>query len=173
MRLLGWIAAILVVAVAAFFIVGPARVWQQIAGDPDTGAQSLETLERSGKPNDALLGPQGRIATAPDASTPVFQVTPTELFATLLARIEEADQVQWVERDEDELYARGITASPTLQFPDINHIWVLPVVMGDGEQSRSTLALYAAAQLGQSDLGKNRERMDRWLALLDDLPRAD
>jgi uncharacterized protein (DUF1499 family) len=173
MGLVAWIVALIAILLLAFFIVGPGRVWQQIAGDPDTGAQSLQTLERTGKPNDALLGPQDRIATTPDASTPVFQVAPAELFATLLARIEEADQVRWVERAEDKLYARGITASPTLQFPDINHIWVLPVATEDGEEPRSTLALYAAAQLGQSDLGKNRERMDRWLALLDDLPRAD
>jgi uncharacterized protein (DUF1499 family) len=168
-----WIFAILLVAVAAFFIVGPGRVWQQIAGDPDTGAQSPETLDRTGKPNDALLGPQDAFAVAPDGSTPVFQVPPAELFATLVARIEEANEIRWVERNDDRLYARGITASPTLQFPDINHIWVLPVATEDGENPRSTLALYAAAHMGQSDLGKNRERMDRWLTLLDDLPRAE
>ncbi|MBO6673693.1 MAG: DUF1499 domain-containing protein [Rhizobiales bacterium] len=173
MRLLAWIVAILVVAVAAFFVVGPGRVWQQIAGDPDTGPQSLETLERTGAPNDALLGPQDALAVAPDGSTPVFQVPPAELFATLLARIEETNEIRWVERDDDRLYAHGITASPTLQFPDINHIWVLPVATEDGEEPRSTLALYAAAHLGQSDHGKNRERLDRWLTLLDDLPRAD
>ncbi len=173
MLLLGWITAILVVAVAAFFIVGPGRVWQQIAGDPDTGAQSLGSLERTGWANDALLGPHDKMAVVPDASTPVFHVPPADLFATILARIDDDSEVRWVERDDEALYARGVTASPRMQFPDINHIWVLPVATSDGADPGSTLAFYAAAQLGHSDLGKNRQRMDRWLALLDDLPRAD
>ena len=174
MRMVLWIVAIGSIAAAVFFVVGPGAVWQQVAGNPDLGAQRLESLARTGKPNDALLGPTAALAIAPDAATPVFDIPPVELFDTLITRIDEAGTVMWVESDEAQLYARGITRSPLMAFPDTNHIWVLPVT---GENAgpateQSTLVLYAAAQLGQSDMGKNRERMDAWLALLDDVPRA-
>lgn len=164
-----WIAAALLVLIAAFFLVGPARVWRQVASDPDMGAQSPETLQRTGKPNDALLGPAEALSVRADAQTPVFDVPPTELFETLLARIDAAQSIRWVERDPTGLYARGITRSPLMKFPDTSHIWALP--SGD-DQTKSSLVLYAAAQLGHSDLGKNRQRLDSWLGLLDDLPKA-
>lgn len=171
MRMVFWIVALLVIAAATLFLVGPATLWERIAGAPDMGAQTLQTLERTGKPNDVLLGPEDALAIPSDAATPVFAVPPEELFETLVARIDIAEDIRWVEQDSEGLYARGITTSPLMQFPDTNHIWVVPA--GDSEpQSESTLVLYSAAQLGQSDMGKNRERMDAWLALLDDVPRA-
>lgn len=171
MRMVFWIIAILVIAAATLFLVGPATLWQRVAGDPDMGAQTLQTLERTGKPNDALLGPEDALAIPSDAPTPVFAVPPDELFDTLVARIDIAEDIQWVERDTENLYARGITTSPLMQFPDTNHIWVVPV--GDNEpHTESTLVLYSAAQLGQSDMGKNRERMNAWVALIDDVPKA-
>ncbi|MEO0382170.1 MAG: DUF1499 domain-containing protein [Pseudomonadota bacterium] len=171
MRMVFWIVAVLVIAAATLFLVGPATLWERMAGNPDMGAQTLPTLERTGKPNDALLGPEDALAIPSDAATPVFAVPPEELFETLVARVDIAEDIRWVEQDSEGLYARGITTSPLMQFPDTNHIWVVPA--GESEpQNDSTLVLYSAAQLGQSDMGKNRERMDAWLALLDDVPRA-
>lgn len=171
MRMVFWIVALLVIAAATLFLIGPATLWERIAGDPDMGAQTLGSLERTGKPNDVLLGPEEALVIPSDAGTPIFDLPPNELFDTLVARVDIAEDIQWVEQDSEQLYARGITRSPTLQFPDTNHIWVLPA--GDNEPPmQSHLVLYSAAQLGQSDMGKNRERMEAWLALLDDVPRA-
>lgn len=165
MRVLIGIVAALAIIVVGFFAVGPDRVWQRVAGDPDMGRQTLETLTRTGKPNDALIAPQNALALAPDAEAPVYAVPPEQLFQMLLARVDETENINWVERDPEALYARGITTSPLLRFPDTNHIWVLPV----GEDN-ATLVLYTAAQLGQSDMGKNRERLDVWIGLLSDVP---
>ena len=163
-----WVLAILAVGVIGFFAVGPDRVWRLTAGDPDMGRQTLETLTRTGKPNDALIAPDNAVALTPEAQAPVYAIAPGELFETLLTRIGNTETIEWVERDAEAFYARGVTTSPLMRFPDTNHIWVLPV--GD---NNATLALYTAAKLGHSDMGKNRERLDAWIALLNDVPTAE
>lgn len=166
MTLLTWIIGLLIVAIIAFFLVGPDRIWKATSGPSDLGAMTLETLARTGKPNDALIGPADALPLSPDAQTPVFAVTAEQLYRQIIARIDATGTVTWANQNEEALYARALTFSSLMRFPDTNHIWVLPV-----DETHATLVLYAAAKLGQSDLGKNRERLDSWLSLLADLPR--
>lgn len=164
-----WTLLAIGLGVAAFFVVGPATVWRAVAGDPDMGAQSVEAITRTGKPNDALIVPAHASVSGdqPGAiTTPLFAVDADTLFTTLVERISAGGAVQWVEQDQAARYARGLTFSPLLKFPDTNHIWVVP-----GEDGTSGLYLYAAAQLGQSDLGKNQARLESWMELVNDLPR--
>lgn len=166
MTYLIWILGLLVAATIAFFLVGPERVWQATNGPADMGPMTLETLVRTGKPNDALIGPADALPMTPDANAPVFAVPADELFGQIIAQVEATGTVTWVEQNDAALYARALTFSSLMRFPDTNHIWVLPV-----DETHATLVLYAAAKLGQSDLGKNRERLDAWLDLLSDVPR--
>lgn len=166
MTLLSWIIGMLSLVIVAFFLVGPDRVWQMTTGPADMGAMTLETLTRTGKPNDALIGPADALPMAPDVESPVFAVPAEELFQQIIARIEATGTVTWVEQNDGALYARALTFSPLMRFPDTNHIWVAPV-----DETHATLVLYAAAKLGQSDLGKNRERLDGWIDLLSDIAR--
>ncbi len=167
-RMIGWALALTLVLVITIVMVGPQRFWSAIAGDPDLGRQTLATLERSGSLNDALLAPRNAVTADVDDQTPIFALAPEDLYARLIADVDALGTVEWTEQDQANLYARGITRSPLMKFPDTNHIWVLPA--GDAQ---STLALYAAAQLGTSDLGKNRERLETWLDLLDGVPRVE
>ena len=151
----------LLIALAGY-LYGPQRVWLLVAGEPDTGRVTLESLERTGRPNDALIAPEGRTALTPDAQPPVFNLPPERLYAELVSLLEGQTGIDWAEQDETDRYLRFVTYSPTLRFPDLHHVWVLET---DSEET-STLALYAGAQLGQSDLGKNRARLDQWLTEL-------
>lgn len=166
LTLLSWIIGLPTLAIVAFFLAGPDRVWRTFTGPADMGAMSIETLVRTGKPNDALIGPANALPLPPDAEPPVFAVPAQELFRHLIAQVEATDTVTWVEQNDEALYARALTFSSLMRFPDTNHIWALPV-----DETHSTLVLYAAAKLGQSDLGKNRERLDAWLNLLSGIPR--
>lgn len=154
-------------AAAALFVIGPQRVWETVAGDPDSGPLVIETIERTGRPNDALLGPADLLPVQPDAETPVYAIPAPALFARLIDAIQEEGAVTWVERDPVGLYARALTFSPRLRFADVNHVWVVPM-----EGQTSTVVFYAAAHMGYSDMGKNRERLDEWLSLIDDVPRV-
>lgn len=166
MRMVGWLVATALAVTVAFFLVGPERVWRLAFGSPDLGRQHLESLQRTGRPNDALFVPAGDARPDAEAIAP-FAVDADTLYSTLIGRIDATGRVAWVERDPATRYARALTWSPVMRFPDTNHIWVVPL----GED-RSALYLYAAAKLGHSDLGKNRERLAGWLGLLDDLPRV-
>ncbi|MBV6658220.1 MAG: DUF1499 domain-containing protein [Devosiaceae bacterium] len=166
-RMLAWLMGAILVAIIAFFLVGPERIWRTVAGDPDMGRLETSNIVRTGKPNDALLVPPFA-ADLPDTQTiGAYAVPPDELFSTLIGRIEATGAVRWVERDTEGLYARALTFSPVMKFPDTNHIWVVAT-----EDGGSALFLYAAAQLGQSDLGMNRKRLESWVALLADQPTS-
>lgn len=166
--MLGWVFAIVLIAGATFFLIGPQRVWEMTVGDPDMGAMTLDSIQRTGKPNDALFVPPSFASTPDSIVVGTFAVEAGTLYTTLIARIEALGGVTWVEQNADARYARALTFSPMLRFPDTNHIWVTEE--GDGT---SGLALYAAAQMGTSDVGKNKARLESWLALLDDLPRTE
>jgi uncharacterized protein (DUF1499 family) len=162
-----WLVVLAVVAVGGFFLIGPDRVWTMLAGNPDMGRQTLETLARTGKPNDALIGPASALAIAPDSEPPVYAMPASQLYNQLVGAIGALGTVTWVDQDAQALYARGITFSPTMRFPDTTEIWVIALT-----PTTSTLVLHARAQLGQSDMGKNRERLIMWLALLDSAPQV-
>jgi len=161
------VVVIIAVLVTAFFLIGPQRFWRMTTGDPDMGRQSIDSLQRTGKPNDALFVPAFAEPVEDSTPTDAFAVDADTLFQTVVERIDQTGQVEWVEQDAQARYARGLTFSPTMGFPDTNHIWVV-----EGPDGTAGLYLYAAAKLGQSDLGKNAERLRGWIELLDDLPRA-
>jgi uncharacterized protein (DUF1499 family) len=168
LTLVSWIIGLLALAILAFFLAGPDRVWQTLTGSADMGPLTLETLMRTGKPNDALIGPASALPVPPDATAPVFAIPAEELFATLISRINSSETITWAEQDSANFYARALTFSPLMRFPDTSQIWVLPV-----DDTHATLVLYAAAKLGHSDMGKNRERLESWLSLLSDLPHQN
>lgn len=142
-------------------------LWEKLLGGIDSGALPLDQLARTGKPNDALVGPAANQPEG-DAVAPIYAVSATELYATLIERISRTGNMEWLEQDHSALYARAATYSPSMRFPDINHIWALPI-----EYGTATLTLYAAARLGYSDMGKNRKRLDGWLRLLNDIPMVE
>lgn len=166
-RVMIWFIVIAGLAIGGLFLIGPQQIWQTVLGDPDAGRIELDQLQRSGRPNDALIGPADQLTIVPDAETPTFGIPAPALYARLVAAIQEEGVVTWVERDPVGLYARAITYSPRLRFADVNHIWVLP-----REGQTSAVILYSAAHMGYSDMGKNRERLDGWLQLLQDVPLA-
>ena len=66
-----------------------------------------------------------------------------------------------VASDDGTLTDRYIQRSGRLGFPD-----TIVVQFFDRGSSRSTLAIYSRSQLGRSDLGANKARIERWLSRL-------
>jgi uncharacterized protein (DUF1499 family) len=66
-----------------------------------------------------------------------------------------------VHADEAALTERYVQRSALLEFPDT-------IVLRYLEQpdNRSTVAMYSRSQLGRSDLGVNKARIERWIAKL-------
>lgn len=134
-------------------------LWHAVFGAPDLGPVSFETLTRRSRPNDALACPPDLCRNArPDVVTPVYTV-PAERLRAIVADVAHADadtqivfSAQWEEQD------RYVARSRVMRFPDTINVRVIPI-----SSDASTLALYSRSQIGYSDMGVNRGRLERWL----------
>lgn len=166
-KVLATIVVLLIFAVATFFMVGPARVWSWF-GPADLGPVAFERLERRVTPNDALACPSDLCKARSDLPAPLFAVDVRALREAMAGVIATEPNVTRVAVDDAARTERYVQRSATLGFPDT-------VVVRYIEQpgQRSTLAIYSRSQLGQSDLGANKARLQRWLAKLETkLPAA-
>jgi uncharacterized protein (DUF1499 family) len=126
-------------------------------GVPSTPVD-FDHLVRPSKPNTALAAPAG-YSPKPDIVTPVYSVSPTELFA-IVHRVAAAQPATFkLGEDESTLEAGWVGRSLVFNFPDI--IWgqVRPAESGNSE-----LLLYSRSIYGRSDFGVNRHRVETWLA---------
>jgi len=151
------IAAIVAAAGLFLVIAGPARTWQMISGDPDLGWFDRAAPVRTGRPNDALLCTPGLCdGVKVDRELPDYAEPPE----ALIARIDEAmrtlaSDVRRVDDASDPARARYVTRTPLMRFPDTNSFEAVTL-----ENGRTGLVAYAAAQLGHSDGGNNRKRLE-------------
>ncbi|WP_230531595.1 DUF1499 domain-containing protein [Microvirga roseola] len=133
------------------------RVWQSTAGSPDLGPVDFATLRRRHNPNDALACPRDFCPEAkPDFEPPVFPVPPARLRAVLAEVASSEPNTTLVQSGTEQ--DRYLVRTRFWRFPDT----VVAQVIGLDED-RSTLALYSRSQLGRSDLGVNRRRLQRWV----------
>jgi uncharacterized protein (DUF1499 family) len=141
-------------------MVGPEWIWS-LFGPADLGPIAFETLERRTTPNDALACPPHLCKATSDLVPPVFSVDANGLRTAMAKVIASEPRIALVHANGTALTERYVQRSALLGFPDT-------VVVRYIEQSegRSTLALYSRSQLGRSDLGVNKARLERWLGKL-------
>lgn len=162
------ILLIAVAAVAALLIHGREETWQLVFGPSDLGAVDFRVLQRSAWPNDALACPRDFCPkSASDIVPPVYAVTADELDTALHAAVTLEPLIDRVDTAPAKHASRYVQRSPLMRFPDT--ISVRTIDLGP---RRSTLALYSRSKIGYSDLGANKARLERWIALLDTLPKA-
>ena len=161
------VAFIALVAIV-FAIVGAERFWR-FFGEPDLGTVQFEQLQRRTSPNDSLACPDGLCAAAVDIKTSLYPLTARDLRAAFAKVIASEPRVTTVELDEASLTDRYIQRSERLGFPD-----TIVVRFIDYPEGRSSLAIYSRSQLGESDLGANKARIERWLSkLAEQVPPLD
>ncbi len=134
-------------------------LWHTVVGAPDLGPVAFEVLARRSRPNDALACPEGFCRNArPDIVSPVFPV-PAERLRELVAGVAREDpetQIVYSARFEDQ--DRYVARTRIMRFPDTINVLIIPI-----SADASTLALYSRSQIGYSDWGVNRKRLERWL----------
>ncbi len=128
-------------------------------GPADLGPVDFAALTRRSAPNDALACPVGLCPKAEaDLVPPVFDV-PGERLRAIVAEVAAAEpNTEPALAAEGEEQDRYVARSRLMRFPDTVDVRI--VREGEG---RSTLALYSRSQIGYSDLGVNRARIERWL----------
>lgn len=166
MKLIATIATALALALAlaalAFVIYGRERSWALLAGPHDTGRYDFAAAPRSPTGNDALACSPGLCARA-DFELPVYENAPEAMVDRLAEQLLAIDPLaRRLDDGSAPAYARFVTFSPLMRFPDI--IDIKAASTADG---RTGLMICARARLGRSDFGKNRERIERLMAAVD------
>jgi uncharacterized protein (DUF1499 family) len=122
----------------------------------------FKTLRRPLTPNTFLMAPEGLCERAKsDTTSPAFAVEAAVLRQEFLRIVIAQPRVAHKFADEAGLYDELVVRSAVFGFPDLVAVKFLA-----RKGKRSTLALYARAVYGFSDLGVNRARSLRWLRLL-------
>ncbi len=124
-------------------------------------AIGFEQLKLKPTPNQYLVCPQGLCIAKPHAEAPTFDVSVGELQEVWLELVNESDSTTLLSRDDTIRQFDFETLTPLVGFPDTATVRFLPVPGGG-----STLAIYSRSHYGRSDLGANKKRVDRWLALV-------
>lgn len=157
MKRMGLFALILVGLV---LVVRFSGLWDSLLPAGPVSEVNFTTLTPPGSPNTYLVCPEGVCAGAtPDAVSPETQLAPAQLIDRIIA-IAEADGANQVERfgvDAVEMVIR----TPVMRWPDRVSVRAYPADAGG-----STFALYSRSIFGESDLGANRKRVERWLSKL-------
>lgn len=129
------------------------------------------SVTTTGSPNWALAAPREiKTATMPTQEVPIFATGAEELLGYLdtvaLAddRVEALDPA-WTTTRPARAY---VQRSSTFGFPDVISVEAIDLGAGDAGQ-RASLVIYSQAVYGYSDLGVNRERLERWLSRLSDI----
>jgi len=141
-------------AIAAFILIGRERSWELVAGSPDTGQRDFSTAQRSTTNTDALACSPG-LCTSPDFEITPFDDAPAIAIERLSQRLRASDPLaRRVDDRTDSAKARFVTYSPLMRFPDVIHLEARAMPHG-----RTGIMAYSRAQLGTSDMGKNRDRL--------------
>lgn len=143
---------------AIYFFIGFERVWSIIGGAPSSELVEIATVNKTPLPNQYLICPDGYCDEVADHTAPIFNVS-VDKIREVLSGIETADaNFSSVNSDADDLRKKFIWRSPFWRFPNLISVEIIPL-----ENERSTIAIYAQAQLGQSDLGANKAFVDELL----------
>lgn len=153
------LVSIIVLILIAFVLIGRERSWELLAESPDQGQHDFSAGVRSSSPNDALACSPG-LCQDPDFEIEPFDDAPPVAIEQLSQRLLRMDPLaRRVDDGTDPVRARFVTHSPVMRFPDVIHLEARPLPGG-----RTGLMAYARAQFGDSDLGKNRGRLEALFA---------
>ena len=138
------------------------EIWKWTAGKADLGKVEFSSLKRPSSPNYCLVCPKEFCGSfRPNIPAPEFDLDAVALRAELNRLVLQEPNIVLVESDEDTLEDRFVQRSNVLRFPDTITVRYLAL-----EGNRSTLAIYSRSQIGYSDMGVNKKRLERWLGLL-------
>ena len=117
------------------------------------------TLERTGKPNDYLVCPEGQCRAGVDRAPPVLAVAPSDLLRLWAEVVTASPRARVLRLNETELVIHAEQRSRLMRFVDTIVVRVLP-----GADGTSTFAAYSRSELGYGDMGVNRARLEDWIA---------
>lgn len=120
------------------------------------------TVERTGRPNDFLICPDGACAAPADRLAPSLAAPPEAVLSAWREVILAAPRTVVTTVDAERLMLEAEQRSALFGFVD--RIAVRVVALPDG---RSSFAAYSRSETGYWDLGVNRRRLGEWAAAVE------
>lgn len=162
-KFLMFLAAILVVLVlaiaAAFLVLGPERLWAQF-GPADLGDVDFATLVRRDTPNDALACLPEFCSAKADIPAPVIALPVAQAFPAVEQALLREPRVSLAAADPAQDTLRFVQRSRLMGFPDTINVRLVATAGG------SAVLIYSRSQLGKADMGVNLARVKRWADLV-------
>lgn len=152
--------ALLWLGVLAVIGVGGAAIGlRTVDHDPAEWHIDPSIAERTGRPNDYVVAPEGATKAKIDRIAKVHATDPRTLLFQfdVIAKAHGADPMGTT---IDDMWITYVHRTALFGFPD--YISVKAVPEGDG----AALIVWSRSRYGHSDLGVNKERIDSWLAQL-------
>jgi uncharacterized protein (DUF1499 family) len=145
-------AALMLVTLLSACGLGAAPLADRLALDPST-------LERTGRPNDFLVCPEGVCTAASDRVAPVLPVAPADQLRLWEEVVTSSPRSRVLQVDETGLTIHAEQRTALMRFVDTIVVRVVP--LADGQ---SSFAAYSRSEIGYSDMGVNQARLEDWIA---------
>jgi uncharacterized protein (DUF1499 family) len=129
--------------------------------DPALWHVDPRAIPKPDRPNHWLIRPAGG-----DARPPDYALEAPELARIVDAVVTAQPRTQRIAGAVDSGHMTYLTRTLLIGYPDYVSIRVYATEMG------SSLAVFSRSRFGQSDLGANRKRMEKWMAAIDMAVRA-
>ncbi len=165
--LMGLVAFLAVLLLAAFLVLGPERLWAEF-GPSDLGDVDFATLVRRDSPNDALACLPEFCAAKADIAAPVIDRPFGDVFLAVQDSVVHEPKLEQVDADAGQGTLRFVQRSNLLGFPDTINVKVVPTADG-----KTAVLIYSRSQLGKGDMGVNLARVKRWADLIVTTARKD
>ncbi|MEM8877272.1 MAG: DUF1499 domain-containing protein [Pseudomonadota bacterium] len=160
-------SAVFVIALAVFLFTAAFTIRELIYtwlfGRPDLGASSLETLARPSSPNTYLLANEGSTSAKPDAPAVLLKTTPQAALDAATKQLSDLAETRRVDDSTNERYRRFVVRTQIMRYPDTVEFWAAPA---PGQRGKIAFSAYSRSQIGYSDLGANKARIDAVAASL-------
>jgi uncharacterized protein (DUF1499 family) len=138
----------------AVLTAGGAIYTRNAAMNPELWHVEPAAAVRSGRPNDFLVAEDG------DVPPVLLPGAPEEVAARLDAVAMAEPRTERIAGAPSEAFMTYVQRSRLMGFPDAVSVRVEPAEEG------SRLTIWSRSRFGQSDLGVNRARVERWLEAL-------
>ena len=159
-------AALVALGAALLFFAtyGRAATWALMFGDPDLGSFDRSAPVRASRPNDALMCTPGLCdGVDVDVELPDYAGPPERLIEGIDTAMRASGEIlRRVDDTSDPTQARYVTWTPLMRFPDTSSFEAVPL-----DNGRVGLVAYGRAQIGYSDNGVNRRRLEKILVRLE------
>lgn len=142
-------------------LIGTAVFMRTAGDDPSVWHVDPATAERTGRPNDYLVAPDGATEAAADRVMAAKAQPAQDLLFLFDAVVRPSSQVAVLAGSIEDGHITYVQRTAVLGFPD--YITVKAVERDGG----SALIIWSRSRYGYSDMGVNKKRIDTWLKQID------